>query len=622
MSHLWFAHIHEQNNREPLFTEQLDSPGHLDRVASLVAIFAQDMFPKQQHSRAQFSQKAGRLLGLWHDLGKYSKEFQEYLQKAATDRDVHAAEVGTLKRVDHSSAGARYAAEKFPFLGHWLAFALAGHHAGLPDWDNGSESDLKARLASDHLIPAWCHNAPPALLNQPNPQPALIPNDFACAFHARMMFSCLVDADFLSTEAFMNPERSTERQMDPPSMTQLAKHLQNHMSGSFGIPDTPVKICRAEVLQACQHAAEKEPGFFSLTVPTGGGKTLSSLSFALNHAARHDLRRVICAIPFTSIIEQNAHVYRQVFASLDDSVILEHHANLDPDEPQVMSARLAAENWDAPVVMTTNVQLFESLFANRPGRCRKLHRMARSVIVLDEAQTLPVALLEPCLAALKVLVGYFGCTVVLSTATQPALTKNGDFKIGLEGVREIMPDPQRLSVILGKRVQTSDAGRLSLDAVADRLASEQQALVIVNSRRHAVELYQQLRKRTGSSGEDFHLSALMCPQHRTEWLRQIKVRLKEGLPCRVVATQLIEAGVDVDFPVVYRALAGLDAMTQAAGRCNREGKMDQPGRMLIFTPEEADFIPDGELRLAADVAQSVKLKWTQSSRQFHTQDKL
>jgi len=384
------------------------------------------------------------LLGFWHDLGKFSDAFQDYLKLAGgTGDDAHTSEMrGT---VDHTSAGAQHAvAALAPGVGALIAYPIAGHHAGL---HNGLDAGacLKARLTK--TIPEWKINAPQELL-EPPPLPGLcLPGDpFAVAFAARMLFSCLVDADFLATEGFMNPEQSAQRPDGQTEFEALDRHLSDHLQRRFGDARGVVAEARAEVLAACIAAAEGHTGFYSLTVPTGGGKTLSSLAFALRHAARNGLNRVIYAIPFTSIIERNADEFRKVFADFDSdlsALILEHHSNFDPDRETVVS-RLASENWDAPMVVTTNVQFFESLFANRTSRCRKLHRIARSVIILDEVQTLPVTLLEPCLKALRVLVEQYGCTVVLCTATQPAIEYREEFKIGLPAATPIIKNAAAL----------------------------------------------------------------------------------------------------------------------------------------------------------------------------------
>jgi CRISPR-associated endonuclease/helicase Cas3 len=337
------------------------------------------------------------------------------------------------------------------------------------------------------------------------------------------------------------------------------------------------------VVENCREAAKCTPGLFTLTVPTGGGKTLSSLSFALRHALTHGQHRVVYVAPFTSIIEQNAEVIRNIvspLASENFDPLIEHHSALDPAKENTLS-RLAAENWDAPLIITTAVQFYESLFAAKTSRCRKLHNIANSVIILDEAQSLPVDFLAPCLRTLQELCDHYCATVVLCTATQPAIHHSDDFTIGLKGCREIIKDTDSLFQAL-KRVQTTPLGDIPDAKLTEKLVSHHQALCIVNRRNHAQKIYRAL----GRSEANFHLSALMCPEHRSQTLTKIRSRLAEGLPTRVISTQLIEAGVDLDFPVVYRALAGLDSIAQAAGRCNRHGRCQSPGQTFIFRPED------------------------------------
>lgn len=341
------------------------------------------------------------------------------------------------------------------------------------------------------------------------------------------------------------------------------------------------------VLEQCAEAAEGEPGVYSLTVPTGGGKTLSSMRFALRHACAHGMRRVIYAAPYTSIIEQNADVYRGLFGS--DNV-LEHHADFDFDTLGESGGRmrLAAENWDAPVVVTTNVQLFESLHSDKTSRCRKLHNIAGSVIILDEAQMIPTDYLRPCVRALAEPVNRYGCTVLLCTATQPAI--NPFFAETGLSVKEVAGDVDCLFDTL-RRVTYIGLGKIDDSGLARRLASHNQALCIVNSRAQAKNLFNSLVELAGEDG-CYHLSTLMHPAHRRSTLKEIRTRLASGAPCCVVSTSLVEAGVDLDFPVVYRAVAGLDSIVQAAGRCNREGKMNYAdARVFLFSPETSYALP-------------------------------
>jgi CRISPR-associated endonuclease/helicase Cas3 len=533
----------------------------------------------------------GYLLGLWHDLGKYSLEFDSYLRRAG---GVEAHLEQLPGKVDHSTAGAQHASKLYPGLGVLLAYCIAGHHAGLLDRTAGQgRASLNDRLAKQtpRQLPDWSA-APVELLRAlelPRPCLSIDGQDhsraaFQLALFGRMLFSCLVDADFLATETFMSPETAQQRRWTSPTISQLRECLDCHLHQLAADPrESPMKRVRQQVLQSCRDAAMTEPGLFSLTVPTGGGKTLSSLAFGLAHAERNQFERVICAIPFTSITEQTAKEYCNVFASRGPNVVLEHHSNFDPDRETVQS-RLAAQNWDAPVVVTTNVQLFESLFAAQTSRCRKLHRLVGSVIILDEAQTLPVELLRPCLAVLRELVADYHCSIVLCTATQPALDDRPRFSIGLKNVREIIANPQELYRTM-KRTAVEFIGRRSDAELVAELTSLKSYLVIVNTRPHAARLHKLLRTQTQASDDIFHLSTLMCGEHRSEILEIIRDRLSADKACRVVSTQLIEAGVDIDFPVVYRALAGIDSIAQAAGRCNREGKRSV-GNVFVFQPTD------------------------------------
>jgi CRISPR-associated endonuclease/helicase Cas3 len=571
---------------------------HLRRTAELAA----------SHAAAFEAADWGALLGWWHDLGKYSSAFQEYLLACGSVEDGEHTGVG---RVDHSTAGAQHAARQLPRIGRLLAYCIAGHHGGLPDnRATHGASGLADRLQK--AIPATAA-APAELLDRP--EPALPSMDFrhdnmafSISFFARMLFSCLVDADYIATEYVKAPERSAARRHAMPSIARLHAVLDAHLNAlQRQAAKTPVNRKRSQVLEACRAAAEQPPGLFSLTVPTGGGKTLSSLAFGLKHAALNGQRRVIYAIPYTSIIEQNAEVFRAALKAAGAEIVLEHHSNFEPDKDRdgVMDwSRFAAENWDAPVVVTTNVQFYESLFASKTSRCRKLHNIARSVIILDEAQSLPVKLLRPTLALLAELARNYGCTVVLCSATQPTVAKRDGFEAGLANVREIVPDPAGLFDAL-RRVEVERLGDrpLGVEDLAPRLAGHKQVLCIVNTRPHARALFEAL----GDSAADglYHLSAQMCPQHRSVVLWLIRRRLCQGLPCRVISTQLIEAGVDIDFPVVYRAMSGLDSIAQAAGRCNREGRLSTPGEVCVFNMEIPRQMQD--TRIGADKTKEV---WT------------
>lgn len=424
---------------------------------------------------------------------------------------------------------------------------------------------------------------------------------FSLAFLTRMVFSCLVDADFLCTEAFMRGEGREGLRAD--SLLALRNRLEAHLEQFFP-PEGLINETRCSMLDDCLAAAAKKPGVFSLTAPTGSGKTLGLLRFALNHACSSgsEVRRVICAIPYTSIIEQNASVYREILGCEN---VLEHHSSFDfddSDDPKdsCRRMRLAAENWDAPVVVTTNVQLFESLFASKTSRCRKLHNIANSVILLDEAQMIPTRFLLPCVKALSELVKNYGCTVVLCTATQPCL--EGYFRSEGLDVKEIARDPAALAQSL-VRVRYRSDGRLGDEELASALLGHDQALCIVNSRKQARCLFDRLAAVDGDGV--YHLTTMMHSVHRKCVLAEITRRLAQGERCIVVATCLVEAGVDLDFPVVYRAVAGVDSLVQAAGRCNREGKRNVRDSVVrLFAPAEPYNVPS-EVAQRVAVAQSV-----------------
>lgn len=586
-----FAHTHPDlppSDWEPLET-------HLNEVATSAARFA-----------AVFNAESwADLLGRCHDLGKGSADFQQYIRSRDPQTAENAGAEDTRRpgRVDHSTFGARYLVKALGGLsGHLLAFCIAGHHAGLPDWmasdDESAHSSLESRLDERRAIP---HVEDPGLtlpsLALPFKFSSTKEAPFQLAFFTRILFSTLIDADRTCTEAFCTPEVAEERRQGRPTLVALRDALDEyllHMEQNS--PGTEVNQQRKAVLQQCRAAAMMEPGFFSLQVPTGGGKTLSSLAFALHHAtaARESavaaMRRVIVAIPFTSIIEQTADVYRKALGPLAGRALVEHHSSVQP-ETETRANQLAVENWDAPLIVTTNVQLLETLFSAKTTPCRKLHRIAGSVILLDEAQTLPVELLEPTLTALRELVRNYGCSVVLCTATQPALERRPGFAIGIDDVRPIIADPKALFGAL-KRVTVQRVRKLSEENLVDRLVKEHEVLCIVNTRPHAAGLFHLLSQKS-AHGSVFHLSTLMCGAHRRVLLRHIRELLAGRQPCRIVSTQLIEAGVDIDFPVVYRASAGFDSIAQAAGRCNREGRLPM-GYTHVFDTE--DEPPPGFLR--------------------------
>ena len=562
----FLAHISEDGTRTQTVKE------HLQGTAELCTKFAA-VFDAEQ---------AGYYTGMLHDIGKYSTAFQHRLLGG--------------KKVDHSTAGAKEALNQNQFC---TAFAVAGHHRGLPDGgsrvDTASDSTLFGRVKKD--VEPYGEWKQEVKLPAPPPMPAAR-SGYELAFYTRMLYSCLVDADYLDTEAFMNGAPLPRGEHE--SMEVLLQKLKHYIEPWWN-PKTEINAHRCEILRACLDRGETgERGLYNLTIPTGGGKTVASLAFALSLAVKCGMDRVIYVIPYTSIIDQNAAVFAEILGA--DNV-LEHHSGAEwsADEnssPELYRKALAAENWDVPVVVTTSVQFFESLYSNKASKCRKLHNIANSVIIFDEAQNLPVSYLRPCVAAIAELVKHYKATAVLCTATQPALEPLfAEFAPDLP-VQEICPDTTQQYEAF-RRTTLRNAGPLKQEDLGAQLAASEQVLCVVNRRKTAQELFAAL-----PSEGSYCLTTLLCPAHRKALLKEIRQRLADGLPCRVVSTSLIEAGVDVDFPRVYRELAGLDSILQAAGRCNREGKRPAAESVVtIFTLEEQAMPP--MIRLNADTAKRV-----------------
>ena len=589
----YYAHTVEGRGRETWQTLE----AHLADVAAKA----------DRHATKFNAAEFGHVAGLLHDLGKYSDKFQRKLD-------------GVEARVDHSTAGAQVISEAWGQAGLLIAAGIAGHHAGLADGTTfqGSRPErglldarLQLRPPQIENYDAWkgqvsltAKQIMPSLKLHSNATIRDARFGLTMSQFARMIFSCLVDADRIDTEGFTSqfedkhPERG-----DWTALPEIRDELDRALAAlQSGATVSDVNLRRAEILAAARLRAMERPGLFTLTVPTGGGKTLASLAFALNHAIQHGLDRIIYVIPYTSIIEQTADVFRRSLGP-HANCILEHHSTFDEavlrsaksegDETEqdgrgVRKLQLASENWDAPIVVTTAVQFFESLFSSRPSSCRKLHNIANSVVILDEAQTLPLNLLRPCVAILDELARNYKTSIVLCTATQPALLETADKNRSFEGgfpeadVREIAPEPVQLAQQL-QRVKVENLKELDDTGLIERLAAHRQVLCIVNTRAHARELYQGLKPH----GDAYHLSALMCPAHRGQRLAEIRKQLLDKEPCRLIATSLIESGVDIDFPAVYRAVNGLDAIAQAAGRCNREGKRNADECVVyVFDPGE------------------------------------
>lgn len=573
--------------------------GHLNKVAYWTAKFATEMFPTNS-PEAKSAHDWGFLAGLWHDLGKYNRDFQKKLE-------------GESISVEHAGAGAVLA--KLLFGSHLalgthhypLAAVIAGHHAGLSnfrDQGEGSSTPLLQRLKNnDPLVLDWSDEVQRLLSKQAIPllpvwarvERSDAPSAFSLPFFTRMIFSCLVDADSLVTEALDKGSRRFEY----TTIAEMNQRLDEKLSHFETLPQDPRKKAinehRKRILDTCQTSASQASGVFTLNVPTGGGKTLSGMSFALRHAIYCGHRRVIVLAPYTTIIEQTADEYRRC---LGEENVIEHHSNLDDfsDADQQTAAaknkQLAAENFEAPVIVTTTVQFFESLFANKRGRCRKLHNIANSTIILDEAQCLPTSFLDPTLRALNELVDHYNCSLVLSTATQPAFEYRKKFPLGFPKMTPIIPESlieelhqkitrSRVSVTwdIDQPKDIDSAARLLLDSAATR------KLIIVNTRREASEIFEKINGSVDAESL-FHLSTNLCAAHRRKKLSDIKARLEGELCCTVVSTQLIECGVDHSYQRVVRALAGLDSLAQSAGRCNRHGEIPQGGEFVVYQSEQ------------------------------------
>ncbi len=597
MNKKYFAHSGDQVDKSDW---QL-LPDHLHSVADLAA----------NNARYFNASQLANIAGLLHDAGKYSEAFALRLEGG--------------RRVDHATAGAKIAIQQWgERLGKIIAYIVAGHHAGLANGvDLGNNrATLEERLNKDIPLLDGVWKQVLVLPEQlPFPQHKAAGKDFQgfqLAFLIRMLYSCLVDADYIDTEYFYHElEGKTQKRGNDTPLQKLKvvldKHLKVLQKKAQTNSPSDVNDLRKKVLEYSRKQAQLEPGLFSLTVPTGGGKTLTSMAFALDHAlvdrsgTQHmPLRRVIYVIPFTSIIEQNAKVFRELFSELGEDIVLEHHsafddASFDWRDETKDKLRMAMENWDAPVVVTTAVQFFESLFADRSSKCRKLHNISGSVIILDEAQMMPQKLLRPTMAAIDELARNYNCSIVLCTATQPALKHSDEFHNGFRKVREIAPEPEQLYKELD-RVTVRHIGIQTDEELAGRIVSNAQILIIVNNRRHARALFE----LTDGDEHHYHLTTLMCAKHRKKILEEIRAKLKNGEPCKVISTSLIEAGVDVDFPMVMRAESGLDSVAQAAGRCNREGRRaKEESELLIFTSPEWSAPPELE-QAAACMRQVVR----------------
>lgn len=550
---------------------------HLQGTAMLASSFA------ERFGKAQW----GYCCGMLHDIGKYSTEFQKKIWE------------DTNAQVDHSTAGAKLCNE----LGGYysvLGYCIAGHHAGLPDYGNTAvKSSLAGRYSKK--IPDYQVYKKEIQIPELNMQPILYDPkknmDFSLSMFIRMLYSCLVDADYLDTESFMKKEETGRVKGEEISV--LLEKLEIYISGWLKNTNAEtINGRRTEILKHCLLQGKSRKGMFRLTVPTGGGKTIASLAFALKHAAEHDMDRIIYVIPYTSIIEQNASIFREI---LGNENVLEHHCNVEyKDSDELNPMQLAIENWDKPIIVTTNVQFFESLFGNKPSKCRKLHNISNSVVIFDEAQMLPVDYMTPCISALQELTENYRTSIVLCTATQPAL----DVYFNAQNrIQELCLRIEEQFQFF-KRVTYETIGSIQKEGLIERLKQETSALCIVNTKKLAQDLYVQLK------GEGvYHLSTSMYPRHRKQILQQIRTRLEEinngeKKRCVLISTSLVEAGVDLDFEHVYRQTAGVDSMIQAAGRCNREGKRAvDASKVYIFDLEDTGSAMNQRLQI--DIAHAI-----------------
>ena len=559
---------------------------HSEGVARLAADFASEF------GMAEW----GRDIALLHDKGKESDAFQQHI-KRDSGYDVTAQVVGDYH---HAFVGAKIADKLYGNTAeNLLVNQIYSHHSGLHDCREMCDLKKSIPIEVNTNVTKCNLNQPPFKMND-RPD-----------FHhlSRMLFSCLVDADFLDTESFMDAESHKLRGRGD-SLQVLEGKLDAYLARlKESAKDTAVNRIRTQVQQCCRDAAVSPKGFYSLTVPTGGGKTLSSLLWAVKHALHNGQKRIIIAIPYTSIIVQTASILKGIFG---EENVLEHHSNVNPEQIKNEELRrkmsMAAENWDAPIIVTTNVQLFESMFSNRPSACRKLHNIVNSVVILDEVQTLPIEFLQPIVDSLKTYQKIFGVSVLFTTASQPVLSgliegcnPKATFK-GIESIKEIIPQEYALHDKL-RRVQLDINNEpQSYDEIAAQLMNHQRVLCIVNTRRDAKEIFSRLPQE----GVTLHLSRMMCPRHVSVTIARIKQALQDdkNTVIRVVATQLVEAGVDIDFPVVYRQEIGLDSLLQAAGRCNREGRSRMCTTYMFSLAGERP-LPRGMMQAANDARKSL-----------------
>jgi CRISPR-associated endonuclease/helicase Cas3 len=608
----------------------------------------------------------GELMGLLHDLGKYSNEFQSYIRSAVglvnPDEDDYVDAEGKKGKIDHSTAGAQFIQKKLshsaefgPIAAQFMALGLVSHHSGLIDCISADGkyvygARIKKREECSHLEEALENieanildrlknliidpdttNAFKNILSsiakrdlQPGIDPLRNPlTQFKFGLLVRFLYSCLIDADRIDTANFENPASAKKRNSGfYRQWNVLSERLENHLETLKST--RPIDLIRSNISDECLKRSHDKKGIFTLTVPTGGGKTLASLRFALNHAEKHNLDRIIFVIPFTTIIDQNADVARKIL-EIDDaevgSIVLENHSNLLPDK-ETWKGKILAEDWDAPIIYTTSVKFLDCLFGHGTRDARRMHQLARSVIVFDEVQTLPIKCVHLFCNAINFLIDHCGSTAVLCTATQPLFYNVDKTKGSLElnSLSELIARVEAKFSDL-KRVEVMDQTRPKgwNDAEIAELACKElqdsgSCLVIVNTKKSARALFTLCEKR--NKERIYHLSTNMCPAHRREVLNEIRIRLDRKEPVLAISTQLIEAGVDIDFGSVIRFSAGLDSIAQAAGRCNRNGRPIK-GRIYIVNANDDGTEMLKDIEIGKGKAQRVLDEFRKEPDFFH-----
>ena len=584
---MYIGHIKKDESGDEFLIQDLEE--HIQGTLALAEKFANSFNAGEW----------GRICGLFHDFGKYNPGFQKYLKIASGY--MNGPMIG---KIDHKSYGAIHLNTilRHKQFSKVFGYCIAGHHSGL---DNSG--DLHARYNNQELTEIYNQ------ISYMAPAYNFDLKELARCVHVsipeqqihhwvRMLYSCLVDADWLDTESFMKPENSKQRG-NYKTLEDIKILFQKHIdSFKSKVSPSPINQIRSAIQNECIEHATHEKGLYSLTIPTGAGKTLSSLAWAVNHVTKHNMSRIIVVIPYTSIITQTANIFRNIFG---EENVIEHHSNIETDK-QSWQNKLATENWDAPIILTTNVQFFESLYASTPSKCRKLHNICNAAIIFDEAQMFPEEFLLPVIHGIQALRKVFGCSILFTSATQPPFTGiigtgREQFTGFAEEIQSITSkDPLMFDVFKRVEIEWPETNtRTTYDELSEELIQYEQVLCIVNTRQEAYELHKRMPEDT------LHLSRNMCTAHIMDVIDEIKTRLDAGNPVRVISTQLVEAGVDIDFPVVYRAFTGLDSILQSAGRCNREGKLKQLGKVKIFHSEKR--IPPGMQSKKADTLKDLLL---------------